>query len=145
MSLIKGQICSCDGSTSLYRTGIVGHYNTQNKPLLSLPEIPRCKRNFVFNEALSASSALLVFGRLNSGKLWFRRGHLSACSSQNKQLLNADGSQVKDSPFSEYVFSPKYAFHCLCHRDSISVNCSLSECVTCRLISFKAIEAGCFG
>ena len=55
---MKGQICSCDGSTSLYRTGIVGHYNTLNKPLL-----------FVFSEALSDSSALLVFDRPNSGKI----------------------------------------------------------------------------
>ena len=33
----KGQICSCDGSTLVYRTGVVSYYNGLNKSLLSFP------------------------------------------------------------------------------------------------------------
>ena len=34
---LKGQICSCDGSTLVYRTGVVSYYNGLNKSLLSFP------------------------------------------------------------------------------------------------------------
>ena len=34
---LKGQICSCNGSTLVYRTGVVSYYNGLNKSLLSFP------------------------------------------------------------------------------------------------------------